>query len=140
MQVKPIVAEKEERALGSAVRGARGNDEERGLPCSVRDYVVIARAEQAFPSTDGEGQDAFQFVVLRPVRPVHQACQQAEAACVVSGSAHASLHKGTRDGIHLSEAGVGQAFLGGERIGGERHAQGSEAEGITGVKKTMRVW
>jgi hypothetical protein len=78
-------------------------------------------------------------VVFRPVCPVHQARQQAEAAGVVSGGAQAGLHKGTRDGIHFSKAGIGEPFLRGERVGGERYAQGSEAEGVASVKKTMRA-
>ena len=60
-------------------------DNGSGLPCSIGDHAIISCAEQAFPAADGEGQDAFQFVVFRFVRPVHQSRQQAEAAGVVSG-------------------------------------------------------
>jgi hypothetical protein len=104
---------------------------------SVRDHAVVARAEQTFPSADGEGQDTLQFVVLCLVRPIHQARQQAKAAGVISGSAHAGLHEWSRDGIHLSKAGVGESFLGGKCIRGERHAESCEAESIASVKETV---
>lgn len=120
MQVKRITADKKGR-----------------LSCPVRNHAIITRAEQAFPTTDSERQDALEFMVFRLVRPVHQAREQAEAAGVVSGSAQTRLHKGTRNGIHFSESGIGEAFLCGERVGGKRYAQRSETEGIAGVKKVV---
>jgi hypothetical protein len=81
--------------------------------------VVIPDAEQAFPTADGERKNAFQFVVLGLVRPVHQSRHQAEAAGVVNSCAHAGLHKGPRNGIHLDKAGIGESFLRGERVRGE---------------------
>jgi hypothetical protein len=99
--------------------------------------VIVPGAEQAFPAADGERQNAFQLVVLGFVRPVHQSRHQAEAAGVVSGCAHAGLHKRARDGIHLDKARIGQAFLRGERVSGEGCAQRGEAESVAGIKKTV---
>lgn len=111
-----------------------------GLFNTRGDHAIISCAEQAFPSADGEGQDALQFMVLCFVRQIHQACQQAKAAGVISGSAHAGLHERSRDRIHFSEAGIGQTFLRGECVRGERHAESCEAKSITSVKKTVCEW
>lgn len=109
------------------------------LSCSIRDYAVIARAQQAFPTADSERQDALEFMVFRLVRPVHQSRQQAEAAGVVSGGAYARLHEGTRDGIHFSKTGIGESLLRGECIRGKRYAEGREAECVASIKKTVGV-
>jgi hypothetical protein len=76
-------------------------------------------------------------VVLGLVRPVHQSRHEAEAAGVIDGCAHAGLHKGARDGIHFHKARIGEPFLRGERVGGERCAQRGEAERVAGVEKTV---
>lgn len=99
--------------------------------------MIIPGAEQAFPAADGEGKNALQFVMLRLVRPVHQSSHEAEAAGVIDGRAGASLHKWPRDGIHFHEAGIGESFLRGESVRGERCAQRGEAESVAGVKKTV---
>jgi hypothetical protein len=41
------------------------------LPWPIGNHVIIPCAQQAFPAADGEGKNALQFVVFRPVRPVH---------------------------------------------------------------------
>ena len=78
--------------------------------------MIVAHAEQAFPSADGEGQNALQFVVLGPVRQIHQPGEQAEAAGIIGRSACPGLNKGPRDGVHFSKAGIGQPFLRGQRV------------------------
>jgi hypothetical protein len=99
--------------------------------------VIIPGAEEAFPTADGERKNALQLVVLGFVRPVHQSRHKAEAAGVIDGCAHAGLHKGARDGIHLDKARIGEPFLRRERVGGERCAQRGEAERVAGIEKTV---
>ena len=99
--------------------------------------MIIPGAEQAFPTSYRQGQNALQFVVLRFVRPVHQSRHKAEAAGVIDGCAHAALHKGARDGIHFHKAGIREAFLRGERVCSERSSQHGEAEGVARVKETV---
>lgn len=104
-----------------------------------RNHAIIPGAQQAFPSSDGQGQDAFQFVMLCSVRHVHHPRKQAETAGVVSGGAHAALYKGARNGVHFSKPGIGQTFLCGQRVRRERSGQGGETERITSVKKAVRA-
>jgi len=109
------------------------------LPRPICDHPVIPEAQQTFPSAHGEGQDAFQLVMFFLVRPVHHSRHEAEAAGVVGGGADAGLHKGARDGIHLMKAGISQAFLRGECVGGERCAERRQSECIARIKKTVRA-
>lgn len=106
-----VPGEKRGRVAADDLGGAA-----RGLSCPVRNHSIIARAEQAFPAADGEGEDVLQFVVVRSMCPIHQACNQAKAAGVVGGSAQAGLHKWPRDGIHFSKAGIGESLLSGECV------------------------
>src|SRR6266571_1228478 len=93
------------------------------LSSVVGDHAVIPEAQQAFPPADGEWQNAFQLVVVFLVCPIHHSRHEAKAAGVVCGRAHAGLHKWARDRVHLMKAGIGESFLRGERVGGERCAQ-----------------
>ena len=99
--------------------------------------MIVAHAQQAFPASYRQGQNALQLVVLGFVRPVHQSRHEAEAARVINGCAGAALHKGARDGIHFHKAGIGEAFLRGERVCSERCGERGEAEFVARVKETV---
>lgn len=99
--------------------------------------MIVAHAEQAFPTADSHGKNAFQFVVLFFVRPIHQSRHQAETAGVINSGTRAGLDKRARDWIHFHKAGIGEPFLRGERIRGERRAQSSEAELVARVKEAV---
>jgi hypothetical protein len=107
------------------------------LPWPIRNNPIIPGAEQAFPTPHCQGQNALKLVVLGFVRPVHQSRHEAEAAGVIDSRAHAALHKGARDGIHFHKAGIGESFLRGEPVCGERCGQRGEAEFVARVKETV---
>jgi len=50
------------------------------LPCSIRDHPIIPKAQQAFPSGNGEGHDALKLVVPGLVGHIHSAREQRKAA------------------------------------------------------------
>lgn len=100
-------------------------------------HVIVAGAERRFPSGDGKRKDVFQFVVARLVGCVHGSGKERQASRGIGCCSGAGLHKRAGNGVHLTKAGVGQAFLCGESVRGKGDRHGREAKGISGVKKFM---
>src|SRR5579884_962096 len=82
----------------------------------------------------------FQLVVSCPVGPVSKAAEHGKASGIVNSSARLALHKRPRNRVHLMEAGISQAFLGGKSIACDCNGCGAECECILNVEKLMFLW
>lgn len=87
---------------------------------TASDHVIVAGTQGGFPSGDGKREDMLEFVVVRLVRREHGSSEHSHAAGRIDRSAGTGLHKGSRQRIHLTKAGISQGFLRGECVRDER--------------------